>query len=168
MSTIIVDNIVLGNELQPSSISELNFRRIIKEYRQKYTGGMWNNSTSYVWVPGMYVDYTPASNASRIRVYCQIPYVGINSAHAISHWIFYANGTEQGRHSLSGYHLEDSSNHIWEFASWGTNSGRIGYQQRSYANDNHEVRPYSTRYWDGSGSNQNCYGLFWIEEFLGF
>lgn len=165
MSTLIVNSIQLDEQQGPVPLTELGYR-IIKTYRNQYQGGQWNPDTNYNWVPGMFFDYTPSLASSRIRTYCTIPYVGLNAAHGISHWIFFANGTEIGRHSISGNHIEDNTNHVWDFPSWGTTAGRIGYQSRSYVNDNNEVRVYTTRYWDGVGSNQNCFGEFVIEEYL--
>jgi hypothetical protein len=45
-------------------------------------------------------------------------------------------------------------------------SGRIGYQMRAHGDDNHEIRPYCTQYWDGGGSVQVCRGQYVIEEYL--
>ena len=167
MSTLIVDSLSYNAEdaAQEIPLTQLGYR-VVRSYRQTYTGGQWNPDNNYNWVPGMFYDYTPLLSNSRIRANCSLSYVGINAAHAISHWIFYANGVERGRHSISGNHLEDNTSHVWDFPSWGTSTGRIGYQSRSYSNDNHEVRAHMTRYWDGGGSNQNCYGQFWIEEYL--
>lgn len=166
MSTVIVDQLQCDFEQPQVPLTELG-HRIIKNYRATYTGGQWNANTTYNWVPGMYYDYTPESASSRIRVYCHLSYARMSgAAHGISHWIFYANGVEKGRHSISGNHLEDNSCYTWDVASWGTSSGRIGYQMRSYGDDNHEVRPYTTAYWDGGGSNQNSYGQFVVEEYL--
>lgn len=166
MSTIIVDQIQTDEDRGPIPLTQLGYR-IIKNYRANYDSGQWNPSTAYNWVPGMWADYTPASSSSRIRVYCHLSYArNSGSAHGISHWIFYANGTERGRHSISGNHIEDNSVYVWDFASWGTSSGRIGYQMRAYADDNHEVRPHCTQYWDGGGSVQTCRSQFIIEEYL--
>jgi hypothetical protein len=166
MSTIIVDDIVFDqNSGDITPLSDLR-HRVIKQFRNTYTNGAWNPDNNYNWVPGMFADYTPLSASSRIRVNCHMSYVGLNAAHAISHWIFYANGVERGRHSISGNHLEDNSVYMWDFPSWGTSNARIGYQSRSYANDNHEVRPHTTRYWDGGGSNQNCFAQIIIEEYV--
>jgi len=167
MSTVSVNDIQIDEFRTLIPVSELGYR-VIKQFRSTYTAGEWNNSTGYNWVPGMFVDYTPLSASSRIRVHCTIPMAGRNAAHAISHWIFYSNGgsTEVGRHSVSGQHYEDSQTYVWDFASWGTNNRRIGYQMRAYANDNHEVRVYATRYWNGGGSLQNCRGVFFLEEYL--
>lgn len=165
MSTLITDSLIINDRGDIVPLTELS-RRMIRQYRANYDGGSWNPDTNYNWVPGMFHDYTPLSASSRIRARCHIPYAGVNAAHAISHWIFYANGVEQGRHGMSGNHLEDMSSYTWDFASWGTSSGRIGYQMRAYANDNHEVRPYTTRYWDGGGSGQVCRAQLIIEEYL--
>lgn len=166
MSTVITNDIQCDYEQPIVPLTELG-HRIIKNYRATYTGGQWNPNTTYNWVPGMYTDYAPASSSSRIRVYVQMSYArNSGAAHGISHWIFYANGVERGRHSVSGNHLEDRSCYVWDFPSWGTTTGTIGYQMRAYADDNHEVRPHCTQYWDGGGSVQNCYSQLVIEEYL--
>jgi len=165
MSTVIVNQLTVDESRTQIPLTELG-HRVIRSYRATYTGGQWNPNATFNWAPGMFYDYTPALASSRIRTYCHLSYVGLNAAHGISHWIFYANSVEIGRHSVSGNHLEDNSVYTWDFASWGTSSGRIGYQIRSYADDNNEVRLHTTRYWDGGGSSQNCYGQLVIEEYL--
>jgi hypothetical protein len=165
MSTVIVNELQCDIHQAPVPLTELG-HRVIKNFRQNYDSGAWNPDTTYNWVPGQFSDYTPLLASSRIRTHCHIPYVGLNAAHGISHWIFFANGVEQGRHNISGNHLEDMSVYIWDFPSWGVSSGRIGYQMRSYTNDSNEVRPYTTRYWDGTGSSQVCRGQLIIEEYL--
>lgn len=167
MSTLITDNLIFASENSDEKIplDQMGYR-VIKDYRQEYTSGEWNPDTTYAWIPGMHYDYTPESSSSRIRVICNIPFASRNAAHAISHWIFYANGTEIGKHSVSGNHIEDYCCYTWDFASWGTTEGRVGYQLRSYANDNNELRLYTTRYWEGSGSQQVLYGQFIIQEYL--
>jgi len=167
MSTLITDRILLdpNSDIAPIPLTELGYR-VVKQARATYDGGQWNANTTYNWVPGMFNDYTPLLATSRIRMTCMIPYArNTGSSHCISHWIFYANGLEQGRHGVSGQHHEDMRTYIWDVASWGTSSGRIGYQMRCYADDNHEVRPYTTQYWDGGGSNQTCRGQYVIEEY---
>lgn len=165
MSTLYTDNLFIHDDLTQVPVLELT-HRVLKQYRLTYTSGQWNPDTNYNWVPGMNASFAPVQSNSRIRVTCHIPYAALNAAHAITHWIFYANGVEQGRHSISGNHLEDNSVYIWDLASWGTGTATIGYQMRSYANDNNELRIYTTRYWNGGGSNQNAYGQFLIEEYL--
>lgn len=166
MSTLIVDSIVADLNAPAIPLTELGFR-VINSHQQWYDGGYWRNDNTYNWVPGLWHDYTPISASSRIRVNANFTYCGPNgSAHNISHWIFYANGVDQGKHSVSGYHLEGRGSFIWDFASWGTSQGRIGYQMRQYAYTNHEITVHSTRYWDGGGSNQNCRAHLIIEEYL--
>lgn len=166
MSKIIVDQIDFDDKKVLIPVEELK-HRVVKTYSATYTGGAWNPNNTFNWVPGMNYDYTPLLSNSKIRATCYIPSAGINSSHAISHWIFYANGVEIGRHCISGEHYEGFGSYTWEVDSWGAGVlGRIGYQMRSYANDNHEVRPFTTRYWDGGGSNQNSYGQFIIEEYF--
>lgn len=166
MSTLITDYLSFDPNSDPIPLTELG-HRVVKEARATYDGGQWNPDTSYNWVPGMFNDYTPLLAGSRVRMTCMIPYArNSGSAHGISHWIFYANGVEQGRHGVSGEHHEDMRTYVWDVASWGTASGRIGYQMRAYANDNHEVRPYCTQYWDGGGSVQNSRGQYVIQEYL--
>lgn len=166
MSTIIVDDLYCDPHLAPVPLTQLG-HRVIKNYRANYDGGQWNPNTTYNWVPGLNVSYTPLRSDSRIRVWCHMSYArNSGAAHAISHWIFYANGTERGRHSISGQHLEDNSVYVWDFASWGTSAGQVGYQSRSYGDDNHEVRPHCTQYWDGGGSVQTCRSQLVIEEYL--
>lgn len=167
MSTLITNRILLDpiSDVAPTPLTELGYR-VVKQARATYDGGQWNPDNNYNWVPGMFNDYTPLLANSRIRMTCMIPFAGNVAAHAISHWIFYANGVEQGRHGVSGEHYEDQRTYAWDVASWGTSSGRIGYQMRAYANDNHEVRPFTTRYWDGVGSTQVCRGQYVIEEYI--
>jgi len=166
MSTLITDTLSFDPGREPIPLTELGYR-VVKEARATYDGGQWNPDTNYNWVPGMFNDYTPLLANSRIRMTCMIPYArNSGAAHCISHWIFYANGVEIGRHGVSGSHHEDQRVYVWDVASWGTASGRIGYQMRAYANDNHEVRPYTTQYWDGGGSAQTCRGQYVIQEYL--
>lgn len=166
MSTLIVDEIVCDPHQAPVPLTQLGYR-IVKINRQNYDGGQWNPNTAYNWVPGMFLDYTPLLASTRIRCWIHMSYArNSGAAHAISHWIFYANGTERGRHSISGNHLEDNSVYVYDFASWGASSGRIGYQNRSYGDDNHEVRAHTTQYFDGGGSAQTCRSQIIIEEYL--
>ena len=166
MSTLVTDTISPDPNLAPLSLDQLR-RRVIREKRFTYTGGGWRNNNTFNWVPGAFDDYTPLSASSRIRGYWTLPVARwVGAAHSISHWIFYANGVEQGKHSLSGHHLEHRATYVWDFPSWGTSTGRIGYQMRMYAQGNHEVGVYSTQYWEGGGSNQNCFGQYYIQEYL--
>ena len=139
--------------------------RVIQYIRQDYTGGVWNPDNSYNWIPGTFWDFTPKQPDSVIKYTMRVPIARSgSSAHAIGNWYFYAN-------NIIYYRWEDSMNHyengnVWEFQvpSWGTSTGRIGLQHRAHGNDGNELRMYTTEYWDGVGSNQNCRGQLFIEE----
>ena len=168
MSTLITNNLLIDPVSDTSIVplTELGYR-VVKQARATYDSGQWNPDNTYNWVPGMWNDYTPLRADTRVRMTCMIPYAGVSgSAHRISHWIFSANGVERGRHGITGEHIQDMRTYTWDVASWGTTLGRIGYQMRAYANDNHEVRPYTTEHWDGGGSQQTCRGQYVIEEYL--
>jgi len=163
MSTLVVDSIThpLINEDVP--ISELK-QRVIKTARSHYRSGVWDPGDSYAWLPGGYIDYAPASSTSKIRFQINISFAHLDG-HAISHAIFYVNGTEEGRHSISGQSPEHRHLYMWDFDSWGTNSGRIGYQVRRYGSGN-RPRYNSTRHWNGSGSYQSAQTEIIIEEYI--
>jgi hypothetical protein len=139
--------------------------RVIQFIRQDYTLGVWNPNNTYNWIPGAFFDFTPKRADSVIAYTMRLPMGRAGSAtHAIGNWYFYAN-------NIIYYRWEDSMNHyengnVWQFQvpSWGTSTGRIGLQHRSHGDDGHELRMYTTEYWDGVGSNQNCRGQLIIEE----
>jgi len=142
--------------------------RVIQYYREDYTGGEWNPDNTSNWVPGSFRDFTPRRADSRISYTWRCPHAWIGQTHAISHWRFFVNGNLYFWNSTSGRHIEDGCVLKWDVPSWGTTAGRIGYQIRAYANDNHEVRLYTTYYWDGTGrSAQNSRGQLIIEEYTG-
>lgn len=140
-------------------------KRVIQRYLADYTGGEWNPDTNNNWAPGSYVDFTPKRADSTIHYMWRVPHAWSNASHAISHWRFYVNGNLYFWHGVSGVHIEDGCTLKWQVPSWGTTTGRIGYQIRSYANDNHEVRLYRTYYWEGTTSTQNSYGQLIVEEY---
>lgn len=142
--------------------------RVIQRYEATYTGGEWNPDNTSNWAPGSFVDFTPRRADSKICYMWRIPHAWVAASHAISHWRFYVNGNLYYYHSVSGTHIEDGCVIKWDVPSWGTTAGRIGYQVRSYSNDNHEVRLYTTYYWDGGGrSAQNARGQLIVEEIAG-
>lgn len=144
-------------------IKELEVR-VIQRYENTYTGGSWNSGTSYSWVPGGYVDFTPLRADSRISFIYRVPVYRSNNTHVISHWRFYVNGNIYFYHSTSGTHLEDGATYKWDVPSWGTTQGRIGYQIRDYDGDN-EITLYGTQYWNGSSSVQVANGQLIVEEY---
>ena len=139
--------------------------RVIQYIRQDYTAGQWNPDNTYNWVPGAFFDFTPKRADSVIQYTMRLPTSRVvGSVHAIGHWYFFAN-------NIIYYQWEDSLNHgengnIWTFQvpSWGTSTGRIGLQHRAHSNDSNEFRMYTTEYWNGVGSQQNCFGQLFIEE----
>lgn len=163
MSTIKADNIQSGDRVGLFPISEIR-GRVIKSYRNTYRNGSWNPSDSYAWVPGCWVDYIPLSASSRIRCTINLS-KAFENTHHIGNFIFYANGVEQGRHSISGHHHEAKHMYMWDFASWGTTNGRIGYQARRHGGGN-IPRFHGTHYWDGGGSNQVAQSQMFIEEYI--
>lgn len=142
--------------------------RVIQRHEAPYTGGIWNPDNSYNWAPGSFVDFTPLRADSRISYIWRAPHSRFGgTTHAISHWRFYVNGVIYFYHGMSGRHIENGNVMKWDVPSWGTSQARIGYQIRSYANDNHETRVYSTDYWDGGGTDQNAHGQLIVEEYAG-
>ena len=140
--------------------------RVIQYIRQDYTGGSWNPDNNYNWVPGAFYDFTPRAPDSVIKYTMRLPTCkgSGTAAHAIGNWYFYANNIIYYRWEDSLQHAENGN--IWEFQvpSWGTATGRIGLQHRAHSNDGNEFRMYTTEYWDGVGSVQNCRGQLFIEE----
>lgn len=166
MGTVNVDKIANSAATIIVPVKELT-ARVVQRYVADYTGGEWNPDNNSTWVPGSYVDFTPKFSDSRISYTWRCPHAWSNAGHAISHWRFYVNGKIMFWNSVSGNHIEDGCVIKWDFPSWGLGQARIGYQVRSYANDNHETRLYRTYYWNGGGSVQNCYGQLIVEEYQG-
>jgi hypothetical protein len=167
MGTLIANQLGNTSSTVTVPVRELG-ARIIQRYENTYTGGEWNPDNNNNWAPGGFVDFTPKRADSRISYIWRIPHAWVAASHAISHWRFFVNGNLYFWHSTSGTHIEDGCVLKWDVPSWGTTSGRIGYQVRSYANDNHEVRLYTTYYWNGTGrSAQNARGQLIVEEYAG-
>lgn len=163
MSIVKVDNIQEASREYLIPVAELK-QQVIKTYRNSYRGGSWDPTDAYQWLPAAYVDYTPASASSRIRFNIAISY-GHTSGHGISHCIFYANNVEVGRHCITGQSPEHRHLYVWDIASWGTTSGRIGYQVRRYGSGN-IGRFHGTQHWDGVTSNQAAQTEIVLEEYL--
>jgi len=164
MSTLQVNTIQAGTSEFSIPVSELS-GRIIKTYKDTYLLGAWVPSTDYTWLPGGFADYSPERSDSRIRFSLSLC-MAHQDGHAISHNIFYANGVEIGRHSISGQSPEHRHLYVWDVASWGDFTGRIGYQMRAYSASANRVRVHSTHHWDGVGSAQIGQTEILIEEYL--
>lgn len=166
MGTLTVNQISASNGGVVVPVKELGVRTI-QRYQNTYTGGDWNPSNTSDWLPGSYVDFTPLRADSTIIYQCRIPVAWRNAAHCITHWRFYVNGFLLHWHDSNGYHLEDGCTWKWEFPSWGTTTGRIGYQVRSYSVNSNTLRFYTTYYWNGVNSNQTSYGQLMVDEQVG-
>lgn len=141
-------------------------RRIIQRVSYTHRVGWWRGNNTYYWVPGAYIDFRPERSDSRIRFTCCIPTRDYGSNHMISHWIFYVNETEYGRHSRAGHHVENAFAQEWDVPSWGEGQyARVGYRFRSYAEGNHNAHLYHTQYWDGGGAGYHIQGQSMIEEY---
>ena len=139
--------------------------RVIQFYRADYTSGTWNPDNTYNWIPGAYYDFTPRRTDSVIFYTMRLPTTRQGgSTHAIGNFYFYANNILYYQWEESLQHMENGKTWQFQVPSWGTSTGRIGMQNRAHANDSNEVRMYSTEYWDGTGSSQNCKGQLIIEE----
>lgn len=166
MSTLKVDNLTTGKRTEPELVPVTQIKqRVIKTLRYTYRSGSTTPASGvYNWLPAGYADYTPARSDTRIRFNINMSYAHSNG-HSISHLIFYANGVERGRHSISGQSPEHRHLYVWDVPSWGTASGRIGYQVRNYGVSN-QGRFNGTHHWDGVGSDQAAQTEIVIEEYL--
>ena len=141
--------------------------RIIQ--RTAYTSriGWWRGNNSYYWVPGAYIDFRPMRDDTRIKISFMIPTRDYGSAHMISHWIFYRDDIEYGRHTRGGHHVENPFTQEWDLESWGAGQyARVGYKFRAYSEGNHNAHLYHARYWDGAGSGLNMPGQVIVEEYI--
>jgi hypothetical protein len=142
--------------------------QVIQFFQQEYTGGEWNPTTTYAWVPGAHTNFQPLRADTKIRFTMRLPVAWVAAGHAIGHWYFFAAGRLFWYWSESGTHIENGKTFQFEVPSWGTSQQLIGLQHRSYANDNHETRIYTTYYWNGTGrSAQLATGHLIIEEIRG-
>lgn len=148
-------------------VKELYNNRYVQRYQAVHTGGSWNPSTTYQWVPGSFVDFTPQRTDSLIQYAWRAPHAWINQSNGIVHLQFFANGRLFKYHSLAGTHLEDGDTYMWEVPSWGTFNARIGCQIRAYTTNQHTLRFYDTNYWNGVGSRQTANGQLMVDEVLG-
>jgi hypothetical protein len=140
--------------------------RVIQYYRADYTSGVWNPDNTYNWIPGTFYDFTPRKSDSVIFYSMRLPTSRHTSGatHCIGNFYFYANNIIYYQWEESLQHMDNGKTWQFQVPSWGTSTGRIGMQNRAHANDNNEIRMYTTEYWDGAGSNQNCRGQLIIEE----
>jgi hypothetical protein len=163
MGTLTVD--YLQNSVGTVTIPVADLRtRIIQSYLDVYDLGEWNPTTTYESIPGTFTLFTPVSASSRIRYRMRLPMAWISAAHAIGHSRFTAGGNIWWEWSTSGTYYENAKTYSFDVPSWGTFPSRIGMSHRSYTDNSNELRMYSTNYWNGTGSRQNCFGQLMIEE----
>jgi hypothetical protein len=142
-------------------------RRIIQRVSYTHRIGWWRGNNTYFWVPGAYVDFRPIKSTSRIRFTYSIPTRDYGSAHMISHWIFYVDDIELGRHSRGGHQVENAFATEWDIEGWSAGTyRRIGYRFRSYTEANHNSHLYLTKYWDGGQTALNIPGQAIVEEYI--
>lgn len=139
--------------------------RVIQFYQNEYTAGTYTPTTSYAWVPGAYVDFTPLRSDTRIKYTMRLPYKLLSSTHAISHWHFVAAGQTYYSWSESAENLANTKTFEFDVASWGTTQERIGLEVRNYSGSLGLIM-YATRYWNGTTSEQVAYGHLFVEEIL--
>lgn len=158
----------IQNEAGTVSLNTSYFqRRLIQRISYTHRIGWWRANNTYYWVPGANVNFRPIRGDSRIKVTFNIPTRQYGSSqHSITHWIFYKDEIEYGRHSRAGHHVENAFSQEWDIPSWGgMQYARIGYKVRSYSEAANNAHLYYTQYWDGAGADHNIQGLMIVEEY---
>lgn len=158
----------LQNEAGTVSLNTSYFqRRIIQRVSYTHRIGWWRPNNTYYWVPGANVNFRPLRGDSRVKVTFNVPTRQYGTQqHTISHWIFYRDEIEFGRHSRSGHHVENAFSQEWDLASWGEMQyARIGYKIRAYTEATHNVHLYYTQYWDGASVAHDIQGQMIVEEY---
>lgn len=157
----------IQNEAANTSLNPVYFNyRIIQRFRSRFNLGYWNADNNYRWVPGCFCDFKPMRGDTRIRFRCSFTGRYRGNSHSISHWIFYVDGNEIGRHSIGGQHRESGKVTEWDVPSWGAGQiARIGYKYRDYSNGNHGHHMRMTNYWDGGGPDRRIPSEFCVEEY---
>lgn len=132
-----------------------------------YTGGPWGSPASYTWVPGLFIDYTPLRADSLIKWSANFSiYWNDPNSYGIMHQYFYWNGQVRDSWTYGAQYYEHRSHYERVYPSWGTTSGRIGFQSRYYSTSYYGAY-HGTRYWDGGGgSSGNSAGQLVLEEYL--
>lgn len=165
-SILKVDNIY--NEAGSSvAYTQYLARRVVQRVEYTHRVGWWYPNDTYHWIPGGYLDFTPVRNDTRVRIVINIPTTWYGNVHSITHWIFYRDEIEYGRHCRGGYHNQDTFAQEWDVPSWGEgHMARLGYKARSYANGNHSAHLYYETYWDGGGVGWHMKGQIFAEEYF--
>jgi hypothetical protein len=152
-----------GRQVFPAYLARRVVQRVVYVHRQ----GWCYPDNTYYFLPGTYVDFRPIRNDTRVRVSLSIPMMWYGSAHHISHWVFYRDDIEYGRHTNGGHHTERASVMQWDIPTWGAGQyARVGYRVRAYASGNHSTHLFHVNYWDGGGNNWNPTGQISVEEYF--
>lgn len=158
----------IQNEAATATITASHMqRRVIQRVSYVWRNGWWRSDNAYYWVPGTMVNFKPMRGDTRIRYSTNVPvrqYGG--SAHSITHWIFFLDNIEYGRHSRGGHHIENVFSSEWDLPSWGTNQIRaMGYKVRAYSDPTHNAHLYATQYWNGANTFLDIQGQTIVEEY---
>lgn len=164
--TLIVDTI--RNSDNSVSISTVNLqRRLVQRINKRFFGGMWNPGNEYRPVPGNTLSITPLYDNSILVYTCMLPHGHRASAHSITHYKFYAGGSEYMRHSKSGDHYANGHVHRFEVPSWGAGrAGSMGYHVRQYSDGSHCTHFNARRWIDGSDSSRAVASFVQVEEYI--
>lgn len=152
---------------QTANVEWADNKSIVQVYRNTYTAGAWETSTSFTTYPASSVTFTPTRSDTKIRYRLNFAYAWRYDAHGIQHLIFYGNGSEQCRWTLNGSHKGGRDTFEWVMDSPGAGVATQYYiQTRAYTNNQHEILFNTTNYWNGSTSYQNCYAQLEITEYV--
>jgi len=140
--------------------------RVIQRETIYYRSGWYRPTNDYYWAPGCWAWFKPLRSDTQIRFSLNVHLRWYSSAHSISHWIFYVDDVEYGRHSRSNHHQEGQGQTEYVVPSWGEGKmSQIGYRVRSYAEGNHNIHMFHTGQWDGAGRNIDVPGCLTVEEY---
>lgn len=165
-----------GTTVKWSKNSIKNGKNLINYVEYPYTAGVWNASTSEAWVPGLYVDYTPISSTSKIKLHLEFSCSFNGGNGHIGHFRSYV-GTDAGAGSgaagnyafksyisISGQTSEERVSMEIPCASWGAGvEGRIGLYGRGYSGS-WMPRFHASYYWNGAQGQKYCEPIVYIEE----
>ena len=128
-----------------------------------------NLTNSYANLNGSVMSYTPPPGTRQVRYRFNyfVEWPGSASAHAISHYRFYIDGTEVSsvRYNLDANYLANRATFEWVINIGGTANTDTGRQAtwttakefkimaRAYSDGTNDVHAHVTYYWDGAGGS---------------
>lgn len=141
--------------------------RVVQRQTVNYRDGWYRPIDTYYWAPGCWLWFQPSRSDTHIRFSMNMHLRWYNSAHSISHWIFYVDDVEYGRHSVSNHHQEGQGQREFMLPSWGAGKrSQIGYRIRSYNSGTHNIHMNHTGHWDGGGRNIDTPSMCMVEEVI--